>query len=276
MRYAVIGGDMRFAHLVCMLNESGREAVGFLQDQAGGDARALQELAKHSCIITNWPMRWPLSGVETNDGEILENIAPGSVLLLCGPKFPRDRRWDLQYINLWEDEALLQENAYLTAEAAVATAMQHTRLAVAGLECAVVGYGRIGRALTEILLNLCARVTVISSKEVKRSAARESGAEAAATEDIAGTLRGKQLIISTPPTMVIDRAVLSKVDPEAMLIDLASPPYGIDLDAARELNLHAWREPGLPGRYCPLSAARAIYNAVLRWEEAELHESTGN
>ena len=272
MRYAVIGGDVRFAHLVAMLNESGRDAVGFLQEKAGGGTPDLRELEKFSCIITNWPMRWPLSDGEHSDGEIMEHIAPGSALLLCGPKFPQRRRWDLQYVNLWEDEALLRENAYLTAEAAVASAMRQTKLAMSGMRCAVIGYGRIGRSLTEILLNLGAKVTVISGRDAKLTAAREAGAEAVALADIASALPGQDVIFSTPPATVIDEAALRSVDADAILIDLASPPYGFDLEAARSMNLRACREPGLPGRYCPLSAARAIYSAVLRWEEDELHD----
>lgn len=272
MRYAVIGGDLRFAHLVSMLNESGREAVGFLQDRAGGGGVPLAELKKFSCIVSNWPMRWPLSDAETSPAEIMENVQPGSALLLCGPKFPRERRWDLQYVNLWEDEALLRENAYLTAEAAVASAMCHTRTALAGMPCAVVGCGRIGRALMEILGGLGARVTVLTGRAAKRRVIEESGAEAADTRDAGAALSGKKLIFSTPPAMVIDRDALEHVDADALIIDLASPPYGVDLDAAREMNLRAWREPGLPGRYCPLSAARAVYNSVLRWEEAEKNE----
>ena len=272
MRYAVIGGDVRFAHLVAMLNESGRDAVGFLQEKAGEDSLDLADLEKFSCIISNWPMRWPLSDRECSEAEIMEHVAPGSVLLLCGPKFPQHRRWDLQYVNLWEDEKLLRENAYLTAEAAVAAAMRRTRLAMAGMRCAVIGYGRIGRSLTEILLNLGAKVTVISSREAKRTAAREAGAHAASLMDVNIALPGQDVIFSTPPATVIDGEALDHVDQDAILIDLASPPYGFDLEAARAHNLHAWREPGLPGRYCPLSAARAIYSAVLRWEEAELYD----
>jgi len=269
MRYAVLGGDVRFVHLVAMLNESGREAAGFLQEKADGANMSLAGLRKYSCIISNWPMRGPLSDRAVSEKEILEYIAPGSVLLLCGPKFPKERRWDLQYVNLWEDEALLCENAYLTAEGAVASAMRRTRLAIADSQCLVVGYGRIGRALTGILLNLGANVTVISSSERKRREVRESGAEAASMMELTEILPGKRIIFSTPPAMFMDRAALNYVNRDAIIIDLASPPYGVDLEAARALNLYACREPGLPGRYCPLSAARAIYNSVLRWEEAE-------
>lgn len=273
MRYAVLGGDVRFAHLACMLRESGREAAGFLLGNVGEEELPLSGLSGYSCIISNWPMRWPLAKSETREDEIMESIAPGSTLLLCGPGFPKNRRWDLEYINLWEDEELLQENAWLTAEAAAASAMQKTRTAMNDSRCMVVGYGRIGRALTEILLNLGAQVTVVSGKTGKRAAAMESGAKAVSLEEMLQALPGQQIIFSTPPAMVIDRSALECVNRDAMLIDLASPPYGIDLEAAKELDLCAFRESGLPGRYCPLSAARALCNAVMRWEEAEAHEN---
>ena len=272
MRYAVLGGDMRFAHLVAMLNESGREATGFLQEKADGAAVPLTDLEGYSCIISNWPVRAPLSDAAFSEETVLEHVSPGSVLLLCGPGFPKGRRWDLQYVNLWEDETLLRENAYLTAEGAVASAMRSAGGRIAGCNCLVVGYGRIGRALTGILLNLGANVTVISSSENKRREVCECGGKAASMTELVEVLPGKKLIFSTPPAMFIDRAALSCVDTDAVIIDLASPPYGVDLEAAQAFNLHAYREPGLPGRYCPLSAARAIYNSVLRWEEREGNE----
>lgn len=272
MRYAVLGGDMRFAHLVSMLNESGRESAGFFQEKAGGESLSPERLKKYSCIISNWPMKRPLGETELMDVDIMEHIAPGSILLLCGPGFPGERRWDLQYINLWEDEKLLRENAWLTAEAAAAVAMRRIKGDMRARQCAVVGYGRIGQALTQILLNMGAQVTVVSGKEGKRDDARECGAQALPTELIASALPGRQLVFSTPPAMVLDHGTLQYAGKETIFIDLASPPYGVNLEAAHELGLQAFREPGLPGRYCPMSAARAIYNAVLRWEEMDKHE----
>ena len=119
MRYAILGGDLRFAHLAAMLNESGRIALDFLHERAGGARRSLDALKSCDCVVMNWPPKWPLSERELSEAQLMENIAPGSSLLLCGPKFPEQRSWDLQYVNLWDDENLLQENAYLTAEAAV-------------------------------------------------------------------------------------------------------------------------------------------------------------
>ena len=51
---------------------------------------------------------------------------------------------------------------------------------------------------------------------------------------------------------------------EALVIDLSSPPYGVDLAACHAQWINAWREPGLPGRYCPRSAGRAMLDALAR------------
>lgn len=269
MRYAVLGGDMRYAHLARMLQESGRTATGFLQEMAGGEALPLKEMRKYDCIISPYPMRCPLSAREVSETEIMENIASGSVMLLCGPKFPEKRRWDLQYVNLWEDEALLRENAWLTAEAAVGTAMGRLQTAIASLNCMVVGYGRIGRALTEILVGLNAQVTVATGKTQKCALAAQNGAKSVLYGAMKDALPAQKLIFSTPPARVFDRDILTHVAQDAYIMDLASPPYGVDLEAAQALKLCATREPGLPGRWCPLSAGRAVYNAVIRWEGEE-------
>jgi len=267
MRFGIVGGDMRFVHLADMMKEERRPAAGFLQEGAGGGRYPLERLAGCDCIVSNWPMRWPLSDRELSTAEIMENIAPGTVMLLCGPDFPRDRRWDLQYVNLWSDEVLLQENAYLTAEGAVAAVLRRTDCRLKDADCLVVGYGRIGRALTDILCRLEARVTVASRGTAKHSRVTACGARPVTLRQLDSCIGDMHLIFSTPPSLVLDRRLLEKTSMDALIVDLASPPYGVDLSAAHALGRHAWREPGLPGRYCPQSAARVLYNAICRWEE---------
>ncbi len=263
MRYAVIGGDMRFVHLVSMLEESGREARGFFQQRRED---AAERLGEYDSIITNWPMRFPLAEGEVSSEEVIGRLAEDGRLLCVGPRFPEEGIAGLKCVNLWADERLLRENAYLTAEAAVATAMRRSG-GVRGRKSAVIGYGRIGSALVEILGHMGAEVMLYSRSAEKR---RLAGATALDIEEIADSIGCAGLIFSTPPAPVLDEGRLTRVSKEAVLIDLASPPYGFELDKAREMGLQAYREPGLPGRYCPLSAARVIYGAVVRWEEGEM------
>ena len=106
MKYAVVGGEVRFAHLARMLAEGGRDAQGFLQQGTNQD---VAQLADYDCVLSRWPM--------DRCDEVMRAIPSGTTLLLCGPKFPEARRSDLRYVNLWSDQRLLEENAYLTAEA---------------------------------------------------------------------------------------------------------------------------------------------------------------
>lgn len=266
MRYAVLGGGMRFVHLVGMLKKEGSTAEGFFQEKAGGRSIPVREIGKYSLLIANWPMRFPLSDQEIDAREIMENIEAGSVLLLCGPQFPKNRRWDLQYVNLWADESLLRENAYLTAQGAVGMALKDQKIPLNEAECVVIGYGRIGQSLCEILSAAGARVAILSDTEKKRRQAREMGARAEPLAKAAELFPNCHYIFSTPPQTVLTDAQLAAVRKDALLMDLASPPYGFDLETAQRMGLNACREARVPDRCCPAEAARALYHAIRRWE----------
>ena len=263
METIIIGGDARFEHLARLLSERG-ESVGLYGREAGpwADAVGREALASADRIVTNCP---PKADIKLK--ELLE-LAPGRAkVLTCGPGHPDIA--DARLTDLWADESLLLENARLTAEGALASAMRASNRALAGMDCLVVGWGRIGRSLTELLVALGARVTVASRTASGRNRAVERGAEAADTAQIVDALPGRKLVYNTAPVMVLDGVALGRMDPDALLIDLASPPYGVDLRAAWSRGLRAWREPGLPGRYCPQSAAAAILKAIDRQARGE-------
>lgn len=263
METIIIGGDARFEHLARLLSERG-ESVGMYGGSTYPRVKTVDRAAivRMDTVIMNCPSKSDLK-LE----EVLEAVSDSAKVIACGPGHPEidDRR----VTDLWADEGLLWDNARLTAEGALASAMRASTRALVGMNCMVIGWGRIGRALTEMLVALGTRVTVASRTPAGRNRAVERGAEAADTARIAGALPGRKLIFNTAPAMVLDGAALSQADPDAMLVDLASPPYGIDLRAAWNRGLRAWREPGLPGRYCPQSAAEAILNAMDRSARGE-------
>ena len=263
MDYIIIGGDERFAHLARLLRERGRSAGTLYRDPVPGvPALETEALARAGSVVVNCP---PRTKESASLAEIAERLPESARVYLCGPGHPAQA--DGRTIDLWSDEELLLENARLTAEGAVCAAMTACGCAIRDARCMVVGWGRIGRALTEILVALSARVTAVSRREGSRNRAVERGAEAVDTGRIGEALPGHRLIFNTAPAMVLDRAALARADSDALLIDLASPPYGVDLRAAWDRGLRAWREPGLPGRYCPQSAALALLRALWRSEK---------
>lgn len=255
----IIGGDARFGWLARLLQGRGA-TVGTLQREgvpgvaeAGVDALSSARLAVVNC---------PAKAKDLSLESILEALPEGAKLALCGPK--RYEGNDARAVDLWTDEQLLRENALLTAEGAVSAAMRAGDGSLRGQRCMVIGWGRIGRALTELLVGIGARVTVASRSAQKRNRAVERGAEATLTDDLAATLPGHRLVFNTAPRPILGKDALRCAERDAMLIDLASEPYGIDLHAAWKLGLRAWREPNLPGRYCPQSAANALFEAMQR------------
>ena len=264
MKYLVVGGDVRFGHLARLLAERG-EAVGIYGREApsGVDAVDAEALSRAERIVVNCPPRLPEGGMTLED--VLAQASAKALVYACGPGHPVTA--DGRVRDLWTDETLLRENARLTAEGALASAMRASPRALIDLRCMIVGWGRIGRSLAELLVAMGVRVTMASRSAAGRNRAVERGTDAVDTARIADVLPGHDLIFNTAPAMVLDANVLRRADPDAMLIDLASPPYGIDLRGAWNRGLRAWREPGLPGRCCPQSAAIALLKAMDRAEE---------
>ena len=77
-------------------------------------------------------------------------------------------------------------------------------------------------------------------------------------EEIAGE---QDYIINTVPAEVLGRAVLERVRPDAVLLELASAP-GFDRENAEALGLHAVYAPGLPGKTAPHAAARLMRDVI--------------
>ena len=209
-------------------------------------------------MLLNSPVKCELADRPFGLGELLSHLRPGARLVFLGPAAPPAGLEGFRVFDLMADEAFLRRNAVLTAEGALFAAMRAQEKALRDCDCLVIGWGRIGRALTEMLVALGARATVASRTERSRRQAQERGAQAVETAALSGALSGKRLIFSTPPFPVLQEAELARAGRDACVIDLSSPPYGVDVEAAHRLGLRAWREPGLPGRYCPESAALAI------------------
>ena len=243
MKIAIIGGDRRFDMLAERL--SGRHDV--LRDPAA------EALADMDAVVTPKPT-----------GEIVANLSREAQLILHGGK--GDVPADMRCTDLLGIEEFVQQNAVLTAEGAIFVAMQATVGALTGSRCMVVGYGRIGKALAKMLQGLGAQVVVAARRPEVRLRAQEEGMEGCDTREnaLAGAIALADYVFSTPPALLLTENVLKHVRQGVPVIDLASPPYGVDLDAAKKLGVHAWRESGVPGRYCPGAAAGLMEAAVER------------
>lgn len=190
-------------------------------------------------------------------------------ILLLGGRLPetvrrRAEEREIRWVDYLENEVLQLRNALPTAEGAIAIAMAELPVTLDGAEIAVVGYGRIGSLLAQKLHALGARVTVYARRAEQRALAVLQGAKALPLIDREGRSclsslpRGLRVLFSTVPHPLFSESVLREFPRECLLVDLASPPGGVDRAAASALGIKTVWGSALPGRYAPESAGEIL------------------
>ena len=153
-------------------------------------------------------------------------------------------------IDLLRDEQYLAENAALTADCALRLLGDRLGVSFRDCEILIIGWGRIGKCLADILKKLDARVSVAARKAYDLGMLTALGYEAVKLSDI--RQENYRAIINTAPAPVL----AGNGDEACVRIDLASR-----LGIAGENVLWA---RGLPGKMLPQSSGLLIARSVLR------------
>lgn len=158
-----------------------------------------------------------------------------------------------------EREELSLLNAIPTAEGAVQIAMDELPVTLNGLKVLIVGCGRIGTALINILKGFGADITVSVRNAQGTAKARIAGVKVCCTSKMDTDYA---LVFNTVPTMIFEGDLLKKFDKNTLFIDLASKPGGIDFESAQELGIRAIWALGLPGKTAPITSGEIIADTV--------------
>ena len=267
--FGVIGGDRRQAELVRLLEADGHTVHTYCVGGTGGGAEALDRAVSADTVILPLPLcrgdgvlNCEESPMPTAD---LFRRFRGRQLLLAGQvKNQQRREAEEQGLHL-EDYFLREEltvaNAAATAEAAVQVAMEHLDRTLLGMNCLVLGFGRIGKLLSHRLHGLGARVTATARKPGDLAWIRAYGWQALETGCLDGCLGDFGAVFNTVPSPVLDESLLSQLPKDCLCVDLASV-QGIDQAAAAALGLPWVWARSLPGRLVPRTAAAVIRDAV--------------
>lgn len=166
---------------------------------------------------------------------------------------------DFTIYDYMEREELSLLNAIPTAEGAVQIAMEELPVTLSGLKILIVGMGRIGTALAEILKGFGADITVAVRNARGSAKAKITGIKSCSTSAMDTDYA---LVFNTVPAMIFDRELLSRFGENTLFIDLASKPGGIDFEAASELGIKAIWALGLPGKTAPITSGEIIADTV--------------
>ncbi len=172
--------------------------------------------------------------------------------------------------NIWQDinlydyskrEEFAVNNAVPTAEGAIEIAMHEYSGTINGSRCLVAGFGRIGKVLCKMLHGLGADVIVSARKPKDLSWINILGYKSILTSDICNE-NEYDIIFNTIPSIVFDSHTLAKSAQKAIVIDLASYPGGVDLNAAKRLKINVISALSLPGKVAPKAAGEIIKNTI--------------
>ena len=266
--YLILGGDKRQVYLYNILKSKNKKVKKiFLSDN--DDENGLTENFKENVIILPIPsstdgknLYTPLINKTVPLKSVTEKISNDAILFTGGenPLFIQSKA--KRRVNLLSSETLTLKNALATTEATLSIIINNISRTIFGSNILVIGYGRIGEMLTDYLIALKGKVSVCARKDIARTKAELKGAETFGFNMLNHFLPKFDLIINTVPAQILGKAELQHINRNALVIDLASKPAGIDFKYAKDLKLNTIHALSLPGKYSPLSAAEYIEEAI--------------
>lgn len=160
-----------------------------------------------------------------------------------------------------KQEDFLIENAYLTAEAALAEAIAGSEISLINSSVLIVGFGRIGKALLSYLKPFTADITVCARSESARALASAQCCTTIEFEALKNA-HSYDYIFNTVPFPVFNDDELTAVPKESLLLDLASFPGGVDEHLAKSMGINLIVARGLPNKFSPKTAGSLVARAV--------------
>jgi len=175
-------------------------------------------------------------------------------------------------VKLFERDDVAIYNSIPTVEGTIMMVIQHTEYTIHNSKVAVLGLGRTGMSVARTFHSLGAKVKVGARRSEHIARIVEMGLEAFEFKHIDEALKDVDVVINTVPTLIVTASVISKLQPHALIIDLASKPGGTDFRYAEKRGIKALLAPGLPGIVAPKTAGQIIGNVLTQLLKDDLEK----
>lgn len=276
---AVVGGDRREQEIARQAAATGAQvrAHGFPWPDGGINgvtlratpAAALQDahygLLPIPGIADNGALFAPTAPVPIVLGaEDLSGMASGAHLILGAADHRlRDAaaRAGVGICEYEDDRELMLRRGPAIVEGALGKIIALTEITIHGAQVGVVGQGTIGSLLTRTLILLGARVVVAARNPAQRAAAEALGASSVPLDGLAEQAHRLDMLLSTVPVPVVGADVLRALPEGSLVMDLAAPPGGVDLDQASQLGLVTCWARGLGDR-APVTVGASQWEGI--------------
>jgi dipicolinate synthase subunit A len=279
-RVAVLGGDGREVHIAERLAQDGHEAVRY--GQASHESNGVRVAAELPDAVAG--AEWlilPSPGLNGDivyapdapepivlGRELLERSALSAGGIVLGRSTPAldtlAGAMDVALFQLKDDLGLATRLSTGVAEGVLRLLIELTRRILREHRILVVGYGVTGAVILDYLVAARCAPTVTTRHPKALERARQCGAAPVAYAERVAAMGAADIVINTVPST-------GAVPPQAfaalrdrIVVDIASPPGGMDHEAARAAGVQVHWPRGLAGGRAPLTAGDAQYAFVAR------------
>ncbi len=281
-KFGIIGGDLRQFYMAkSILADKNNVLICGFEKIDEPDEKIINssiESVINSCeyIILPLPItrngatiNAPFSDKQTDLNENLyESLKNKKVFGGIISSIKKEVKSSIKYLKDYYREDLIILNAVPTAEGAVKVALGEYKKTISKSKCLVVGYGRIGKVLAELLKNMGAEVTVSARKSEDMAWIDAQGYKSINLSNNKNIL-DFDIIFNTVPAQIFNNNQLLLCRKETIIIDLASEPGGIDKESAKKLGIKFVHALGLPGKFFPQTSGEIIKKTIYKIIEEE-------
>lgn len=271
--FLILGGDNRSLYLGEYLENQGFKVCYYAFNHT--ECYSSLEEAMNSSDVIVLPLPFTKDRLTLNTPLFDDKVLISDILALLshkkkifGGQLPKSFCEELESRNCpYCDYFLLDElaiyNAVPTAEGVVQVLIEELPITIHGMKCAVLGYGRVGKVIAKTLYSLGADVTVFARKqsvfaEISASSMKYKHFDALTTD-----FNDFDAMINTVPVRVLGGSQLSMLNPDCVLVEVASAPFGIDFQSAKERAFKVVKAGSLPGKVAPKTAGEIIGRSIL-------------
>lgn len=280
-KIAIIGGDARYLPLIHALNERDYIDIVILGfDKVEQSYTAVKHATLDHLLIDDLSaIVLPITGID-NEGNIETMFSTHTIQLSeeWFLKLPKEcmvftgiandvlknfcKKAGLQLVELMSRDDVAIYNSIPTAEGAIMLAIQNTDITIHSSNVFVFGFGRVGETTANSFDGLGAKITVVSRDRREIARAFERGYQTLLLENVKDQITQCDILINTIPHPVIGKEILQYLNNQALIIDLASKPGGVDFQYAKARAIETIHALGLPGMVAPKTAGVIIAGCI--------------
>ena len=280
---SVIGGDLRQLTLADELRKAGYDVSVFgFTDKISYDYNTtdIDIVLDSEIIILPVPVSFdgvyintPYSDTKLTVSDLCEKLNPVSLVFggcISNKLSQTLTKKGIKHRDYMLRDELAIKNAVPTAEGAIEIAISETPITLHNSNCLVLGYGKVGKILAKSLDALGAKTYVSARKYADLALIEGHGCYPLTVNEAKTRLGEFDIIFNTVPALILGDTELHRIRRDALVIDLASKPGGVDFEVAKELGIHVVWALSLPGRVAPVTAGIIIKDTITNMLKEEI------